>query len=79
MFNDSVTYNWSIIGDAKELDLYGASLSPNCFQPVIELISAGKLKTAGVVTQSFKLKDFAAAFDLCINGGQSNIKVIFEP
>ena len=78
VFNEPATCNWSVIGDGKELDLYGASLSPGCFPPVIELISSGKLKTTGIVTHSFKLEDYAAALELCMDG-RSNVKVMFEP
>jgi len=77
LFNEQVTCNWSVIGDGKELDLYGASLSPDCFPPVIEGISSGKLKTAGIVTHSFRLKDFAEAFKTCMDG-RNSVKVIFE-
>jgi len=77
LFNEQVICNWSVIGDGKELDLYGSSLSPDCFPPVIEGISSGKLKTAEVVTHSFKLKDFTAAFEACVDG-RNSIKVIFN-
>ena len=78
LFNEPVACNWSIIGDGKELDLYGVSLSPNCFPPVIDEISAGKLNTTGVVTHSFKLEDFSDAFKACTDG-TSSIKVMLKP
>jgi threonine dehydrogenase-like Zn-dependent dehydrogenase len=77
LFNDQVTCNWSVIGDGKELDIFGVSLSPDCFPPVIEKISSGELKTAGVVTHCFKLKDFKKAFETCTDG-RNSIKVMFE-
>ena len=78
LFYEPVTCNWSIIGDGKELDLYGASLSPDCFPPVIAGIAEGRLNTRGIVTHRFKLKDFAEAFAMCQDSRQS-IKVMFEP
>ena len=78
LFNEQVKCNWSVIGDGKELDLYGVSLSPNCFPPVIEGISSGKLNTSGIVTHSFKLEDFASAFNACMDG-RNSVKVIFKP
>ena len=75
LFNDPVTCNWSVIGDGKELDIYGVSLSPGCFPKVIEGISSGKLNTKGIVTHSFSLENFKAAFDLCMDGKES-IKVM---
>jgi len=78
LFNEPVTCNWSVIGDGKELDIYGVSLSPDCFPPVIEGIKSGKLKTGGIVTHCFKLKDYEKAFETCVEG-KSSIKVMFEP
>ena len=78
LFNEPVTCNWSIIGDSKELDIYGVSLSPNCFPPVIDGISSGKLNTTGIVTHCFKLENFAEAFEACMDI-KNSIKVILEP
>ena len=78
LFNEQVTCNWSVIGDGKELDLFGVSLSPHCFPPVIDGIASRSLKTDGIVTHSFKLKDYIDAFDVCMDG-RKNIKVMFEP
>ena len=75
VFNDTVTCNWSVIGDGKELDIYGVSLSPGCFPPVIDGIYSGKLNTKGIVTHSFRLEEFKAAIDLCMDG-RENIKVM---
>lgn len=78
VFNDPVTLNWTVIGDAKELDLYGVSLSPDCFPPVIDLIASGALDTEGVVTHAFSLERFKDAFDVCLDG-LKGIKVILKP
>jgi len=78
LFNDPVTCNWSVIGDGKELDIYGVSLSPDCFAPVIAGIESGKLNTKGIVTHRFKLKDFAEAFAMCMDG-RNSIKIMLEP
>ena len=78
LFNDPVTCNWSVIGDGKELDIYGSSLSPGCFPAVIDGIHSGRLNTKGIVTHSFRLEDFKAAFDLCMDG-RENIKVMLTP
>ena len=78
VFNEPVSCNWSVIGDGKELDIYGVSLSPGCFPPVIEKMASGELKTQGVVTHRFGLKDYLKAFDTCIDG-KNSVKVIFAP
>jgi 2-desacetyl-2-hydroxyethyl bacteriochlorophyllide A dehydrogenase len=78
LFNDPVTCNWSVIGDGKELNIYGVSLSPGCFKKVIEGMSTGALKTEGIVTHTFPLEKFNDAFAACMNG-QSSIKVMLVP
>jgi len=78
VFNEPVTCNWSVIGDGKELDLYGVSLSPGCFPAVIDGIYSEKLNTSGMVTHTFHLEDFKTAFDLCMDG-RENIKVMLKP
>jgi threonine dehydrogenase-like Zn-dependent dehydrogenase len=79
VFNDSVTLNWTLIGDAKELDIYGVSLSPNCFEPVIADITSGKLNTSGIVTHTFPLERFKEAFDVCQNARQGVKVMLSEP
>ncbi|MCL2472389.1 MAG: zinc-binding dehydrogenase, partial [Treponema sp.] len=78
LFNEPVTCNWSVIGDGKELDMYGVSLSPGCFPPVIDGIYSGRLNTQGMVTHCFSLEDFKTAFDVCMDG-RENIKVMLAP
>ncbi|MCL2160046.1 MAG: alcohol dehydrogenase catalytic domain-containing protein [Oscillospiraceae bacterium] len=76
LFGEPVNCNWSVIGDQKELAIYGVSLSPGCFPAVIEKIGSGQLKTLGIVTHKFKLQEYKEAFSTCINGADS-VKVIF--
>lgn len=77
VFPGPASVDWSIIGDAKELDLYGVSLSPDCFPRVIEGMISGALKTDGVVTQALPLKDFKKAFDM--GHSKTGVKVILIP
>jgi threonine dehydrogenase-like Zn-dependent dehydrogenase len=78
VFGAPVTVDWSIIGDAKELDLFGSHLSPFCYEPVIEWIGNGKLPTEGVVTHSFPLEKYKEAFELA-GKGEESLKVILVP
>lgn len=78
VFKDLVTADWSIISDRKELNLYGAHLSPYCYEPVIEWIKNGKLPTEGVVTHKIPLERWEEAFTLAEKGEES-IKVILIP
>jgi len=78
VFKDLVTVDWSIIGDTKELNLYGAHLSPYCYESVIDWIASGKLPTEGVVTHRYPLERWEEAFALAERGEES-LKVILVP
>lgn len=42
VFSGPATADWSIIGDAKEIEIRGSQLSPYCFPTTIENIASGK-------------------------------------
>lgn len=71
------TIDWSIIGDAKEITITGSQLSPYCFDTVIEDIRNGTMKTDGVVTHLFELKDWKAAYAAAQT--KDALKVAFKP
>ncbi|QUH30651.1 MDR/zinc-dependent alcohol dehydrogenase-like family protein [Vallitalea guaymasensis] len=75
VFKDLATADWSIISDRKELNLFGAHLSPYCYEPVIEWIGNGKLPTEGVVTHKLPLEEWKKAFEIAEKGDNS-LKVI---
>lgn len=77
VFGSPVTVDWSIIGDAKELNLLGSHLSPYCYPFVIEKINSGVLKTEDVVTQYYGLDDWETAFDHA-SGKYGDLKVAFK-
>ncbi|NLI00403.1 MAG: alcohol dehydrogenase catalytic domain-containing protein [Chthonomonadales bacterium] len=70
--------DWTIIGDSKELTIYGAHLGPGCYPKVIDYLARGMLRTEGIVTHEYPLDRFAEAFDLVHSGGNS-IKVLLRP
>ncbi len=76
VFMDDVTCNWSVIGDEKELNMYGVSLSYGCFPKVIQGLYTGDLQSDGVVTHEFALDDYREAFEVSGKGLES-IKVAF--
>ena len=76
LFLEPVTCNWSVIGDEKELDVYGVSLSYGCFPETIRGLYSGELKSGGVVSHKFALEDFEAAFEQS-GSGEGSIKVAF--
>ena len=63
VMSGETTLDWSVIGDEKELDLFGVHLSPYCFPFVIERIASGELKTEGVVSSVYPLEKWQEAFD----------------
>ncbi|GHV67129.1 erythritol/L-threitol dehydrogenase [Spirochaetia bacterium] len=78
VFSQPVTVDWTIIGDTKELDILGSHLSPYCFPYVIENIASGRLKTAGMIKNTFKLEDWEKAFDYA-SGKYGDLKIAFAP
>ncbi len=77
MAGDTST-DWTVIGDAKELTIYGAHLGPWCYPKVIAYLRRGMLVTDGVVTHRMALDRFREAFDLVHHGGTA-IKVLLIP
>ena len=77
VFNEPATVDWSVIGDGKELEIRGSSLSPRCYERVISGLADGTLKSEGVVTHVFGLADFDAAFKACSEPGA--VKVVLKP
>ena len=77
VFSKPAVVDWSIIGDGKELDIIGVSLSPNCFGKVIEGFTSGELKADGVLTDIYPLSDFEEAFKRCSKEGA--VKVALKP
>ena len=77
VFGKEATVDWSIIGDRKELDVRGAHLSPYTYPVAIDLLERGLVTSKGIVTHSYKLSDWEAAFD-CAHSVDS-IKVLLVP
>lgn len=77
VFAGPTSVDWSIIGDAKEIDIYGVSLSPGTFPRVIEGIQNGTLKTQGVLTHKLPLQDYRRAFEMAKK--RESIKDILLP
>ncbi|MDL2233378.1 alcohol dehydrogenase catalytic domain-containing protein [Ruminococcaceae bacterium OttesenSCG-928-L11] len=79
VFKDPVTVDWSIIGDRKELDIYGAHLSPYCYPAVIQWIQDGTLPTDGIVSHKFSLDEWEKAFEMAATGADNSFKVAIIP
>jgi threonine dehydrogenase-like Zn-dependent dehydrogenase len=79
VFGMETCVDWTIIGNNKELTIYGAHLSPYNFDTVIEWLDRGKLPSEGVVTHVLGLKDYEEAFRLAKTGDDRSIKVVLTP
>lgn len=69
--------DWSIIGDAKEITIFGSQLSPFCFEATIDNLIHGRIRTEGIVSHTFRLEDWEAAFSTAQS--QQALKVILVP
>jgi 2-desacetyl-2-hydroxyethyl bacteriochlorophyllide A dehydrogenase len=77
-FIDPISINWTIVGDAKELNIHGSHLGPYCYKPVLEWMANGRISTRGVVTHKFALEDFKKGFETA-GKGEDSIKVVLVP
>lgn len=78
VFGAPTNVDWTIIGNRKELNLFGAHLGPYCFPPVIDWIADGSLPTDGIVTHIYALEDWQEAFKMA-DGNREAIKVMIRP
>lgn len=78
VMREPVTADWTIIGDTKELNLYGAHLGPHCYGPVIDLLHRSLLKVDGMVTHRLPLESYLDGFHRVLSGRDS-IKVLLVP
>jgi threonine dehydrogenase-like Zn-dependent dehydrogenase len=79
VFGMETSVDWTIIGNNKELTIYGAHLSPYNFDTVIEWLECGKLPSEGVVTHVKSLEEYEEAFHLAKTGDDNSIKVVLVP
>jgi threonine dehydrogenase-like Zn-dependent dehydrogenase len=78
VFNQPATIDWSIIGDRKELDIYGGHLGPYTYPRAIEFLHKGVIDMRGVVTHVLPLERFDEAIDK-VASGKGSIKVVLKP
>jgi threonine dehydrogenase-like Zn-dependent dehydrogenase len=73
-----VAVDWSIIGDAKELDIHGAHLGPYCYPKAIRYINDGIIAADQIVTHTLPLSEFADGIELVHEQAES-LKVVLLP
>ncbi|CCW36428.1 theronine dehydrogenase-like Zn-dependent dehydrogenase [Chthonomonas calidirosea] len=78
VMKEPTTTDWTIIGDTKELNIYGAHLGPGCYPKVIDYLNRGLLKTDGIVTHKLPLERYLEGFRM-VQAGRESIKVLLQP
>lgn len=63
IFADKIMADWNIIGDTKEINVYGSHLGAHCYKAVIDGMIDGSIRTDGIVTHKYKLDDWKEAFE----------------
>lgn len=77
VFGDKVSVDWSIIGDRKELDIFGAHLGPYRYPLAIDYLHRGVVKPEPIVTHRLPLKEYQEGLDLLLRG--EGVKVMLVP
>ncbi len=78
VFADQIMADWNIIGDTKEMNIQGSHLGAYCYKAVIDGVIDGTIKTNGIISHRYKLKDWEAAFEFA-EKDPAAIKVALVP
>jgi len=63
----------------KEIDFLGSRMNANLFPQVIEMLAAGKVNPALMITHEFPLSEAKAAFELASGQPEAAVKVLLLP
>lgn len=78
VLREPVTVDWTIIGDTKELNLYGAHLGPYCYPSVIQSLANGAVDGSVFITHQLPLEDYVQGIEL-VHAGKDSLKVLLKP
>jgi threonine dehydrogenase-like Zn-dependent dehydrogenase len=78
VMREPVTVDWTIIGDTKELDLYGSHLGPYCYPLAIDYLHRGLVDATQFVTHELPLEEFQRGIEL-VAAGKESVKVLLRP
>lgn len=78
VLSDKVTTDWNTIGDGKELTIIGSHLSGKTYDAVIRGIESGIIKTDGLISHKFALKDWKKAYETA-EKDKDAVKVMLVP
>ncbi|MBQ6363125.1 MAG: alcohol dehydrogenase catalytic domain-containing protein [Lachnospiraceae bacterium] len=76
--SDFVKTDWNLIGDGKELTIIGSHLSAKVYPAVIRGMEKGLIRTDGLISHKFRLKDWEQAFETAASDPNA-VKVMLEP
>ncbi len=78
VFGEKVEADWTVISDAKELDIRGGHLGPYTYPTAIRMIEEGHVPVGDIVTHCLPITEFPKGVDLVENSAES-IKVTLDP
>jgi 2-desacetyl-2-hydroxyethyl bacteriochlorophyllide A dehydrogenase len=78
VFGEPATIDWSLLGEKKELDVYGSHLGPYSYPVAIDFLNRGLIRMDGVVTHQLPLDQWEEALHL-VAAGTESIKVVLRP
>ena len=79
VFAEEVSFDWSIISDIKELEIYGGHLGFHTYKPTIDFMTRGLITSRGIASDPYPLPDFKKAIDISKGRKQGSIKVLMKP
>jgi len=78
VYPDPISLDWSVVGDVKELNIFGAHLGPYCYPKAIKYLQNGKIKAEPIVTHKLPLEDYLKGIEM-VHKGKESIKVVLLP
>lgn len=78
VFSEPTKVDWSIIGDRKELNIYGVHLSPYTFPTAINFLDKNVVVVKDIITHTFKLSEHKKAFETAASK-EGSLKVVLVP
>ena len=78
LLKEPVSLDWTIIGDTKELSIYGSHLGPYCYRPAMEMLAKRRLPMEQIITHRLPMASFQEGFAL-VSSANRSIKVALTP
>jgi threonine dehydrogenase-like Zn-dependent dehydrogenase len=78
VMREPVTVDWTIIGDTKELNLFGSHLGPYCYPSVIASLATGAVDGSAFISHQLPLEKFAEGIEM-VHSGKESLKVLLIP